>query len=145
MSARSSITKALVEKFKEINGEAPYQANVFTNVVNKLKFWDEISDFPYLCVVPGNESREYLPGDFKWGYLGVSIKAYVKGEDPITELEQLLEDIELVVDANRQLVYGTSPGEETTEIDITSIVTDEGLLTPYGVGEVNLLIRYQVL
>jgi len=68
------------------------------------------------------------------------VKAYVRGEEPQQELEQLLEDLELVVDANRVLEYST--GKTTTEILVTSITTDEGLLAPYGVGEINLQVRY---
>lgn len=145
MSARSSIITALVDKLKTIDGSETFQSNVFNNVTNKLKFWDEINDFPYICVIPGNETREYLPSDFKWGFLGISLKVYVKGDEPVLELENLLEDIEKVVDENRVLAYGESPAERTTEILITSIVTDEGLLAPYGVGEINLQVRYQVL
>lgn len=145
MSARSSITNALVEKLKTIDGSEAFQSNTFTNVTNRLKFWDEVNDFPYICVVPGSETREYLPSDFKWGYLGISLKVYVKGDEPVQLLEDLLEDIEQVVDANRVLSYGETYAERTTEILITSIVTDEGLLAPYGVGEVNLQVRYQVL
>lgn len=145
MSARAGITNALVEKLKLIDGSEPYQSNVFNNVTNKLKFWDEVNDFPYICVVPGSETRDYLPSDFKWGFLGISLKIYVKGDEPIQELENLLEDIEKVVDANRVLPYGETLAERTTEILITSIVTDEGLLAPYGVGEINLQVRYQVL
>lgn len=146
MSARSSIGKALVEKLKMIDGSNTYKSNVNNNVYLQQKFWDEINDFPAIYVVPSSETREYLPADFKWGYLNISLKAYVKSEEPVQELENLLEDIETIVDANRVLVYDTSTaGAETTEILITSIVTDEGLLVPYGVGEVNLQVRYQVL
>jgi hypothetical protein len=28
---------------------------------------------------------------------------------------------------------------------ITSITTDEGLLAPYAVGEINLQVRYQIM
>lgn len=146
MSARSSIGKALVEKLKMIDGSNTYKSNVNNNVYLQQKFWDEINDFPAIYVVPSSETREYLPADFKWGYLNISLKAYVKSEEPVQELENLLEDIETIVDANRVLVYDTNTaGAETTEILITSIVTDEGLLVPYGVGEVNLQVRYQVL
>lgn len=143
MSVRSSITNALVEKFKAINGDTGYLSNVYNNVYALNKFWDEVSDWPCIYVVPGAETREYLPAGFKWGYLHMSIKAYVKEEVPVQALENLLQDIEKVIDANNLLAYDTN--KETTEISITSIVTDEGLLIPYGVGEVSLVIRYQVL
>lgn len=145
MSARASITNALVETLKTIDGSTGFQSNLFNNVTNKLKFWDEIADFPTVCVIPGGETREYLPGAFKWAFLNISLKVYTKGEEPLTELENLLEDIEKVVDNNRVLVYDVDSNLRTTEILITSIITDEGLLAPYGVGEVNLQVRYQVL
>lgn len=144
MSARTSIINAIVEKLKGIDGSG--KINVFNNVFAIHKFWDEVRDFPALYVVAGHETREYHPSAFKWGFLNVSIKAYVKGETPSQDLEYLLEDIETIIDANRDLVYDASNANaSTTEILITSIVTDEGLLVPYGVGEVNLQVRYQVL
>jgi hypothetical protein len=145
MSARASITNALVDVLKDIDGTGVYQTNIFGNVENKLRFWDELNDFPHICVVPGSESREYLPSDFKWGFLNISLKLYTKSEEPLVELEKLLEDVENVVDSNRALIYDVETNSRTTEILISSIVTDEGLLAPYGVGEINLQVRYQVL
>lgn len=146
MSARSSIVKALAEKFKIIDGTGTYKTNISGNAYTKLRFWDEVNDFPCIYVVAGQETREYHPGAFKWGYLNISIKCYVKGEDPQAELENLLEDIETVLDANRNLVYDTNvAGAQLTEISITSIVTDEGLLEPYGIGEVNIIVQHYVL
>lgn len=146
MSRRTSIVKALAEKFKEITGESPYKTNLFGCSYAKLKFWDEVSNFPSVYTVAGSESREYLPGAFAWGFLNVSLKVYCKGEDSQVELEELLEDIELLLDNTLGIVvYDTDNSYETSEISITSITTDEGLLTPYAVGEMNLLIRYQVM
>ena len=142
MSRRSSIINALVAKLNDtLVGAAPYQTNLSNNCFAKLRFWDEVNDFPSVFITPGSETREYLPADFTWAYLGLSVKIYVRGEEPQTELEALLEDVERCVDANRVLVYDES-GSETTEILITSITTDEGLLAPYGVGEINLQVRY---
>jgi hypothetical protein len=58
-------------------------------------------------------------------------------------LESLLQDLETCIDNNRVLQYDGS--HETTEILITSITTDEGLLDPYAIGEINLQVRYQVM
>lgn len=142
MSQRSKIVNALVAKLKLINGVAPYKSNLYgKNVISKLKFWDEVNDFPYICVVAGSETRDYLPGGFKWGFLNIALKLYVYGENSHELLENIISDVEAVIDANETLVYD---GGATTEILINSIVTDEGLLTPYGVGEVTLNVRYQV-
>lgn len=143
MSKRTSIVTALVDKFREIDGTDPYKTNLFANAHAKLKFWDEIQDFPAVYVTPGSETREYLPSTFTWGYLGVCVKVYVRSEDdPQQQLETLLEDLETCIDNNRVLVYDATNNSETTEILVTSITTDEGLLAPYGVGEINLQVRY---
>lgn len=143
MTKRTSIVKALAEKFKVIDGTGSYKSDLFDNSYPKLKFWDEVQDFPSVYLVAGSELREYLPGDFTWAFLNVSVKVYVKNESEAQqELEDLLDDLENVIDANRVLVYDTTNNLSTTEILIQSITTDEGLLAPYGVGEIILQVRY---
>jgi len=145
MSRRTSIVKALIEKINTIDGTGVYTTNLYNNAHPKLKFWDEVNQFPAIYSTPGTEMRDYMPSAFTWGFLGISIKIYVKGDDAAEQLESLLEDVEHCIDANRVLVYDTTNNYETTEILIQSITTDEGLLAPYGVGEINLQVRYQVL
>lgn len=146
MSRRVSIVKAIAEKLKVINGEYPYKVNLYNHASAKLVFWDEVQDMPAIFVVTGSESREYMPGAFAWGFLNASIKVYCKGEDSQAELEDLLEDVEKVLDGTLGIiVYDTTNNYETSEISITSITTDEGLLAPYAVGEINILIRYQIM
>ena len=146
MSKRSSIVNALAEKFKEIDGTNGYNINLFNNVYPKLKFWDEVNDFPAVYMVAGSEQREYHPANFTWAYLNISVKVYVRGEEnPQAELELLLEDLENCVNKNRVLVYDQINGYETTEILVQSIITDEGLLNPYAVGEINLQVRYALM
>jgi hypothetical protein len=145
MSRRTSIVKALIEKIKVIDGNQPYQVNLFNNAYAKLEFWDTVNDFPCVYGTPGSESREYLPGDFTWAYLGVSLKVYCRGENAQQDLEYLLEDIERVIHDNRVLQYDAEKNYETTEILVVSITTDEGLLAPYAVGEINLQVRYALM
>jgi hypothetical protein len=146
MTKRTSIVNALALKFREIDGTGPYKTNLYNNAHAKLKFWDEVDQFPAVYMSPGTEVREYHPGDFAWGFLNVSVKVYCRGEDTAQEqLELLLEDLETCIDANRVLVYSSDPAHETTEILITSITTDEGLLAPYSVGEINLQVRYPIM
>lgn len=146
MSKRTSITKKLIEVINaSLIGNAPYTTNLYNNAYAKLKFWDEVNDFPAVYATPGAEYREYLPAQFSWAYLGISLKVYCKGDTAQEELEVLLEDLETCIDANRVLVYDANNNYETTEILIQSITTDEGLLAPYAVGEINLQVRYQVM
>lgn len=144
MTRRNSILTAIITKLKDLDGVL-YTSNIFDNAYPKLVFWDSCRDFPSIYSSTGLETREYLPGDFTWGYLNISLKLYCKGEDPTSQLEQLLEDAEAVINNNRVIVYDTINNYETTEILVTSITTDEGLLLPYAVGEMNLQVRYQLM
>ncbi len=141
MSARADIKTALVAKFKEINGTSPYTANLYSNVVGKLIYWDEVSDYPYVCITAGQEIREYLPA-FKWGIINIPIWIYVKGHDSEKDIENILTDIELLVDDNQELEYST--GKYTEDIRILSLTTDEGLMEPLRIGEILLQVRYGI-
>ena len=146
MSRRTSILKALANAFKVIDGTAPYKTNLYGESHAKLKFWDEIEAYPAVYMSPGTEYREYLPSAFKWGHLAISLRLYVKSvENAATELEQLIEDVEKVIDSNIVLTYDIENNYETADIQIQSITTDEGLLAPYGVGEVNIQVRYPIM
>lgn len=145
MSARAGIQRAVIEKLKDINGTGTYKTNLYDNAYPTLKFWDEVNDFPCIYSSNGMETRDYMPSAFKWGYLNISLKLYVRSETSSEDLETLIEDVEKVIDSNRTIVYDTETGAATTEILISSIVTDEGLLKPYAIGEINLQVRYQVL
>ena len=142
---RKKIAVALAEKLKEIDGSYPYNTNVFDNVASHLVFLDEIQQYPKLCVVAGDESRQYLPDGFKWRFLSLTIRAYVSNEeDAQEELSLLIEDIERIIDDNDALVYddSVSPNEQTTSMTIESIGTDEGVIAPLGIGEIVVEVRY---
>ena len=142
---RKKIAEALVEKFKEIDGNYPYNSNLYQNADSHLVFLDEIQQYPKVCVVAGDEERIYQPGGFKWRFLTVTIRAYVEdANDPQEILSLLLEDIERVIDDNDILVYdgSVSPSLQTTSMTIQSISTDEGVIAPLGIGEMVLEVRY---
>ena len=142
---RKKIAVALAEKLKEIDGSYPYNINVFDNVASHLVFLDEIQQYPKLCVVDGDESRQYLTDGFKWRFLSLTIRAYVSNEeDAQEELSLLIEYIERIIDDNDALVYddSVSPNEQTTSMTIESIGTDEGVIAPLGIGEIVVEVRY---
>ena len=142
---RRKIVDALVDKIKLINGQHPYNSNVFNNVTGRLKFLDEIEEYPKVCIVAGDEAREYQTAGFKWRFLTISIRAYVRDEeDAQEELATLFEDIEKIIDENDALVYDTSviPNGSTTSMTVESITTDEGVIAPLGIGEMLVTVRY---
>ena len=142
---RKKIVDALVEKLKEIDGSHPYTINLFQNVKANMIFLDEIEQYPTVCVVAGDETRQYLPDGYKWRFLTLTVRAYVHNEeDAQEELALLLEDIERIIDENDALVYDDTvdPNETTTSLTIESIGTDEGVIQPLGIGELVVEVRY---
>ena len=142
---RKKIVDAYVKQLKGINGQSPYNSNLFNEVHGNTIFLDQITQYPSVCVVAGDETREYQPDGFKWRYLNIEIRTYVSDEeDPQEELALLLEDIERVIDNNDVLTYddSVSPNLKTTSSTILTIATDEGVLTPLGVGEIAIQVRY---
>jgi hypothetical protein len=144
VSNRSAITKALVVKLKEINGSPDFNSDIAEKAYDRLVFWDEISEFPVITTSIGPERREYQGGGYKDRFLSLTLRCYVKEEDPTDALEGLLQDIETVIDNNGRLAYQDSAGNTqfTQDIVILSIDTDEGVLAPIGVGEILLQVRY---
>ena len=143
---RKKIVDAFVDEIKlKLNGVSPYNTNVFNNVHGYVQFIDQITQFPSICVIAGDESRQYQPDGFKWRFLSMEIRVYVSDEtDPQEELALLLEDIERVIDNNDVLTYDdtVSPNLKTTSSTILAISTDEGVLSPLAVGEVAIQVRY---
>jgi hypothetical protein len=144
-TGRKKIVDALVSKIKEIDGNHPYNSNVFLNAHGGMSFLDDIQEFPKVCVVAGDETREYQPNEFKWRFMSLDIRVYVEDQDDPQEVLALLcEDIERVIDDNDVLIYDdtVSPNLTTTSLTLQSLSTDEGVLKPLGVGEMILECRY---
>ena len=141
---RSSIVDALTDKLKLISLDNGYSTDLGGQVFPRLIFWDEISEFPCVCLVAGAETITHQGGGYKDRYLNVILRAYVKEEDSIEALERLLEDIEFIIDNNGRLAYVDSSGVSgtTRDIIITFIDTDQGALAPLGVGEMTLQVKY---
>ena len=141
---RRAIVEALCTQLEQINGSAPFRTSVAT-VERRLKFWDEVNEFPTIHVGAGSETREYEGAGFRFRFLRVTVRCYVNdNDDVILALEELLEDVETVLEDNDPLTYTDSTGasQSTAKTTILSVDTDEGVLEPLGVGEVIVEIQY---
>lgn len=141
---RQSIIEALVEQLKGIDGTGDFFTNIYSNVSPRLKFWDEVDDFPAIHLNAGSERREYQGGGYRDRFLAVTVRCYVREEDAVSALDRLMEDVETVLEDNSRLEYTDKLGstQYTHQISIISIDTDEGVLEPYGVGEILCEVRY---
>tara|TARA_B100000809_G_scaffold99976_1_gene98549 strand:- start:79 stop:531 length:453 start_codon:yes stop_codon:yes gene_type:complete len=142
-SRRSGITKALADILAKIDGRGLYYQSV-AETSPRLKFWDEVEEFPAIHLNAGSETRQYQTGGYKDRFLNVTVRCYVNQEDSVSALDELLEDVETVLEENSKLLYHDRNGLEqhTHQITILSIDTDEGVLDPLGVGEILIEVRY---
>ena len=146
-SRRKEIVEFLVTELKKIDGQTStfnvsytYSNNLFNNVYRKLKFLDEVNDFPAIYVSAGTEIRDFNSKSLTVATLDVTIRAYVFGEDNSQSLsDSLVQDIEHVIYS-----LGDNPDKGILDITIDSISPDEGLATPYGLAEVILTIVYRL-
>ena len=145
-SRRTEIVNFLVTRLKEIDGEASpfgsytFNTNLFNNVFRKLKFLDEVNDFPSLYIAAGTEIRDFNSKSLTVATLDVTIRAYVYGEDNSQSLaDDLVQDIEHVIYS-----IGDNSDKGILDITIESISTDEGLAIPYGLAEAQLTVVYRL-
>ena len=152
MSRRTQIIDFLVTELKRINKQQDsrtvpvrngytYKTNVFNNVFRRMKYLNEINDFPTLCVTATGEDRLELGAGVRFGTFGFEIRAYVKNEAIIETEEDLADDIEFVLE--NLTSEATARAREITDVRITSTETDEGLMAPFGVVIINGILRYQ--
>jgi|TARA_R100001129_G_scaffold41558_1_gene28334 hypothetical protein len=143
-SRRIAIIDALVEKLEEIDGSGNYRTDLNGNVSRRLKFWDEVDEFPALHISAGAETREYLGAQNKTRFMTVTIRCYVNDENSVEALEGLMEDVETVLDTHSRLRYVDRKYDfqYTQLITVLSLDTDEGVLEPLGVGEIVCEVRY---
>ena len=143
-SRRRAIVEAIAEALEKIIGQAPFRTSV-AKVERRLKFWDEVDEFPTIHIGAGAETREYDGGGFRFRFLRITVRCYVSDDSDVIEaLEELLEDVETVLEDNDPLTYTDSTGtsQSTVQTNIMTVDTDEGVLEPLGVGEITCEIRY---
>jgi hypothetical protein len=147
VSRRTEIIDFLVTQFKEIDGAQSgfdssftYNTNLFNNVFRKIKFIDEVNDFPALYLSAGTENRDFNTKSLTVATLDVTIRAYVFGEDDAqTKVDDLIQDVEHVI-----YNLGDNADKGIFDIQIDNITADEGLIEPYGLAEIVITIQYRL-
>jgi hypothetical protein len=147
MSNRKLITASIVADLKKINkSTSPYnpayefKTDLHNNVYGTgFKFIDEINDFPSIYVVSGMERRIYQTNQLTESLVKTAIRCYVYGEDAQQQTNDIIQDVE-------HIIYNMKPNVELLIQDITinEILTDSGLLEPYGMAEIFLNTRFEI-
>ena len=144
-SRRSDIIDLLVKELKKIDGGTSdfdssytFNTNLSNNVERKIRFLDEVNDFPSLYIAAGTEIRDFNSQNLTNATLDATIRAYVFSEDESQDkMDDLIQDIEHVI-----YRIGDNSDKGIQEISISNISADEGLFTPYGLSEIEVLIDY---
>lgn len=140
---RSSVVNGFVEHLEKVDGTGKYKSAI-AEVSPRIKFWDEVTEFPAVHISAGAETRDYRGAGERFRFLTLTFRCYVNEEDSVTALEKLLEDVETVIEDENPLTYTDPLGNSVTTIQhtIVSIDTDEGVLEPLGIGEIIAEVQY---
>jgi len=151
-SRKRLIIQEIINNLKLINGatenvpnspRSPYTftSNVAGNVYDRLEYLPNINDFPSIFCYPiSSETRRRISNAETYCTFLLEIRGYVQGEDPILLSSDLAQDIQYVVDSIKYRPSAQSLN--IVECRTESLATDEGLLEPYGLAEVRVLIVY---
>jgi len=130
--------KLIDGSISSLNSNYTFQNNAFNNVFRKVKFLDEVNDFPSIFFQVGEEVRVYNTSGNTTGLIPLTLRIYVNDEESSGSLDSLIQDIEHVI-------YNLDTGVyNIRDMTISSVDTDEGLVKPYGIGEIEILIEYEL-
>ena len=133
MARRTEIVNRLVTQLETISGIA--------KVDRRYRFLDDINDFPTVTLgaTPTEDYELYGDGQ-QLKTLRQSIRGYVytHEEDSLLESELLARQVEDIVEQFASIARDL----DVESAYVTSIGTDEGLMTPYGVAEIEIEVVY---
>ena len=99
---------------------------------------DEVNDFPSVYIAAGTEIRDFNSENLTTATLDATIRAYVFSDDNSQDkIDELVQDIEHVI-----YRIGDNSSKGIQQFSIANISADEGLVAPYGLGEIEITIDY---
>jgi hypothetical protein len=111
------------------------------NVYKRFKYLDELNDFPSITFLAGGEDRIHYGAGEKFGRMNVQIRNYVFAEDQLDAAEELSNNVELLV---IDKFAGTHRDLGVQSAQVVEFRTDEGLFSPYGIGDQTVTITYEI-
>ena len=137
MARRTDIIEGLVG---HLGTNTDVHAN---NVYRTYKYMHDLNDFPAITFIPNREDRDHFGDGQVHGILAVQLRCYVYDGDTADiadECERLADQIEAAVDT----FSSTNRALEVEEARVVSLRTDDGLMTPYGVADLQISILYRL-
>ena len=137
MARRTDIIDALVG---HLGTNTDVHAN---NVYRTYKYMHDLNDFPAITFIPNREDRDHFGDGQVHGILAIQLRCYVYDGDTADiadECERLADQIEAAIDT----FSATNRALEVEEARVVTLRTDDGLMTPYGVADLQISILYRL-
>jgi len=137
MARRTDIIEALVG---HLGTNTDVHAN---NVYRTYKYMHDLNDFPAITFIPNREERDHFGAGQVHGIISIQLRCYVYDGDTADiadECERLADQIEAAVDT----FAPTYRQYEVEEARVVSLRTDDGLMIPYGVADLQISILYRL-
>ena len=115
--------------------------NDVAEVSKRYLYMDEINDFPYITFVARKEARLHRGDNRRLATIQVDLRVYIYDRD-IDDLDLIVRKIEDAI-----LTFGDTAAAISNGVEESQTVTvdgDEGLMRPYQVGDIQILITYDV-
>lgn len=129
MTSRNAIANALVDALSTLAA-----------TTRTYRYLNDINDFPSICLggTPSVDYVHYGNGQ-RLQTMRQLLRGYVRTteEDSLIDSETLAANIESIVNGFAESVPGVYDAR------VTQLSTDEGLLSPYGICDVLIEIRYE--
>jgi hypothetical protein len=125
MAKKSEILNLLVSTLEASTGARVYR---------RLKFLDQVNDFPTICLDASPVDRSHEEFTVLRDTIDIDLRAYIHSENVISACDNLIHTIEIglmnLVDTKIEMIR------------VMSIDTDEGLFEPYGVITMRVRLQY---
>ena len=115
--------------------------NDVAKVSKRYLYMDEINDFPFITFVARREQRLHRGANRRLATLRVDLRVYIFDRD-ISDLDEIVRKIEDAILSFAKTAAARSHSVE--ECQTVTVDGDEGLMRPYQVGDITLLITYDV-
>lgn len=109
-------------------------------VARGFRWLDSINDFPYISYNVQDSTLDHIGDNFRYYSMSIALRAYVRGEDPQSLLDQLMLEIE---DATISFRDSAQPSLEIVDARVDNTHSDEGLMAPYGVTDMRITLSYK--
>ena len=115
--------------------------NNVAQVSKQYQYMDEINDFPAITFVARGERREHRGAGRKLAALQIDLRLYAYDRD-ISQLDLLTRECEDAV--NSFSTNTVALNNEVEQVQVVTVDGDEGLMRPYQVADVGIIITYDV-